>query len=283
MTTHTVACIDGSALSDVVSDYAAWSAKQLNNSLVLLNVLDDARGIDEADFSGNIGMDERQRLLSELAELEEKRAKLARQQGHTFLEAAKGRVENVINEPLLRQRHGDLVDALLDIEDEIRLLVIGKQGKRGNGVGQKIGHQVERVIRAMTKPVWVVSGEFKAPERIMIAYDHSATAMKAVDMVAGSPLFRELPVEVVMVGTETSEHKEQLDSAGEKLKTAGFEVNTHLLSGDVETVLNTFAEEHQVDAIIMGAYGHSRIREFLVGSHTNALIGSANVPLLLLR
>jgi len=200
MTTHTVACIDGSALSDVVADYAAWSAKRLNNSLVLLNVLDDVRGMDEADFSGSIGMDERQRLLSELAELEEKRAKLSRQQGHTFLEAAEKRVKSVVTEPLLRQRHGDLVDALLEIEDEIRLLVIGKQGKRGNGVGQKIGHQVERVIRAMTKPVWVVHGEFSEPNRIMIAYDHSPTAKKAVEMVAGSPLFRGLPIDVVMVG-----------------------------------------------------------------------------------
>ncbi|RTE86697.1 MULTISPECIES: universal stress protein [Gammaproteobacteria] len=283
MTTHTVACIDGSSLSDVVSDYAAWSAKRLNNSLVLLNVLDDPRGVDESDFSGNIGMDERQRLLSELAELEEKRAKLSRQQGHTFLEAAKTHVEKTIAEPLLRQRHGDLVDALLEIEDEIRLLVIGKQGKRGNGVGQKIGHQVERVIRAMTKPVWVVSGEFKAPEKIMIAYDHSATAKKAVDMVAGSPLFRELPVDLVMVDNDSIEHQSQVNEAAEKLKSEGFSVTTHIIQGEVESAINSFAETNQIDAIIMGAYGHSRIREFLVGSHTNALIGSAKVPLLLLR
>ncbi|MCC5856127.1 MAG: universal stress protein [Idiomarina sp.] len=283
MTMHTVACIDGSALSDVVADYAAWSAERMGTELVLLNVLDDVRASEETDFSGNIGMDERQRLLAELADLEEKRAKLARQQGHTFLEAARKHVQERFEEPVLRQRHGDLVDTLSELESEIRLLVIGRQGKRGAGIGQHIGHQVERVIRALHRPTWVVHGEFKAPERIMIAFDNSATAKKAVEMVAGSPLFRGIPVDVVMVGADTGDHQQQLQWAEGKLKDQGFAVTTAIIAGDVEEALNEYAKTHQVDAMVMGAYGHSRIREFLVGSHTNALIKSAKVPLLLLR
>jgi len=283
MTTHTVACIDGSALSDTVSDYAAWSANRLGNTLVLLNVLDDLRHSDETDFSGNIGMDERQRLLAELAELEEKRAKLARQQGHMFLEAAQSHIANHYKEPLLRQRHGDLVDTLVELEPEIRLLVIGRQGKRGGGVGQHIGHQVERVIRAMQRPVWVVSESFKEPQRIMIAFDNSATARKAVEMVAGSPLFKGIPVHVVMVGAETGDNQEQLNWAKAKLEEQKFDVTTALIAGDVEDELMAYAEAQQMDVMVMGAYGHSRIREFLVGSSTNQLLGRSKIPLLLLR
>ncbi|MFU8784642.1 universal stress protein [Aliidiomarina sp.] len=283
MTTHTVACIDGSALSDTVSDYAAWSAKRMNTSLVLLNVLDDVRSSDETNFSGNIGMDERQRLLAEITDLEEKRAKLARQQGQAFLEAAKEHVEPLHKEPLLRQRHGDLVDTLVDIENEIRLLVIGRQGKRGNGVGEKIGHQVERVIRALHRPTWVVTGKFKEPEQIMIAYDHSATAKKAVEMVANSPLFKGIPVHVVMIAAQTHDHQAQLENAEAKLVEQGFSVTTALIAGDVEEALLQYAEEQKMDALVMGAYGHSRIREFFVGSHTNKLLSSTKIPLLLLR
>ncbi|RUO35515.1 universal stress protein UspA [Aliidiomarina shirensis] len=283
MTTHTVACIDGSALSDTVADYAAWSAKRLNNSLVLLNVLDDIRSSDEADFSGNIGMDERQRLLAEITELEEKRAKLSRQQGHAFLDAAQKHLSDFAIEPLLRQRHGDLVDTLVDIEEEIRLLVIGRQGKRGDGIGQHIGHQVERVIRAMHKPTWVVTGKFQEPKQIMIAYDHSTTAKKAVEMVAGSPLFKGIPVHVVMVAAETNDHQAQLDNAAAKLSEEGFQVTTALVAGEVEDSLLKYADEQNMDVIVMGAYGHSRIREFFVGSHTNKLLSSTKVPLLLLR
>src|SRR5690554_3055439 len=112
MTTHTIACIDGSALSNTVADYAAWSAARMGTELVLLNVLNDNRSNDTTDFSGNIGVDERLRLLNEITELEEKRAKLARQQGHLFLEDAKHHVSAVYAQPLLRQRHGDLVDKI---------------------------------------------------------------------------------------------------------------------------------------------------------------------------
>lgn len=283
MTQHTIACIDGSALSDVVADYAAWSANRLSTPLVLLNVLNDSRQNDTQDFSGQIGMDERQRLLAEIIDLEERRAKLARQQGQMFLEAAQKHIRNEFSEPLLRQRHGDLVDTLVELESETRLLVIGRQGKRGNGIGQHIGHQVERVIRALHRPTWVVTGEFRVPKQIMIAYDHSATAEKAVDMVANSPLFRGIPVHVVMVAAETNDHQAQLESAAAKLQKQDFAVSTALIAGDVEASLLAYADEHNMDAMVMGAYGHSRIREFFVGSHTNKLLRSTKIPLLLLR
>ncbi|MCL5255459.1 MAG: universal stress protein [Gammaproteobacteria bacterium] len=283
MTKHTIACIDGSALSDTVADYAAWSANRMGTPLVLLNVLNDSRQSDAQDFSGQIGMDERQRLLAEIIDLEERRAKLARQQGQMFLEAAQQHISNEFAEPLLRQRHGDLVDTLVELEGETRLLVIGWQGKRGNGIGQHIGHQVERVIRALHRPTWVVTGDFREPKQIMIAYDHSATAEKAVDMVANSPLFRGIPVHVVMVAAETNDHQAQLESAAAKLQAQGFSVTTALIAGDVEASLLAYADEQKMDVMVMGAYGHSRIREFFVGSHTNKLLSSTKIPLLLLR
>lgn len=286
MTTHTIACVDGSPLTQSVCEYAAWSAQRLGNTLGLLNVLDDVRRPSEVDFSGNIGVDTRQNLLLELAEIEEKRAKLARRQGLMVLDSAERHIKQVFPENLemvTRQRHGDLVDTLLDIENETRLLVIGKQGRHGDGIGQHIGHQVERVIRAVSRPVWVITGEFKVPERILIAFDNSATARKAVDMVAESPLFKAIPVHVVMVGTESREHEEQLGWAQERLASSGFDVKTKLVTGDVEDTLLDYASEHQMDAMVMGAYGHSRIREFFVGSHTNRLLTSTKIPLLLLR
>ncbi|RUO28734.1 universal stress protein [Aliidiomarina sanyensis] len=288
MSLYTVACIDGSALSDSVADYAAWSATRMSTRLIFLNAVDDIQKADEADFSGQIGMDERQRLLAEFTDLEEKRAKLARQQGHLFLEAAAKHIKPFGLEPELRQRLGDLLETLDDIQHDTRLLVIGRQGKRAtktpSQIGRYIGHQVERVIRSMQRPVWVIPGAFQVPERIMIAYDHSVTAKKSVEMVAGSPLFKGLPVHVVMVGSESSEHQAQLSSAVTILEEHGFEdVTSALLSGDVEDTLNQYAAEHQISVMVMGAYGHSRIREFLLGSHTNAMILSAQIPLLLLR
>lgn len=286
MTTHTIACVDGSGLTQSVCDYAAWSAQRLGNALVLLNVLDDVRTPNDMDFSGNIGVDTRQNLLLELAEIEEKRAKLSRRQGLMVLDAAERHVKekfSTLTEIVTRQRHGDLVDTVLAVQDETRLLVIGKQGRHGEGVGQHIGHQVERVIRAVSRPVWVVTGKFSAPEKIMIAYDGSATARKATEMVADSPLFVGIPIHLVMVGSENNDNLADLNWARERLEEKGFNVQSELLQGNVEDTLLEYAEDNQLDAIVAGAYGHSKIREFFVGSHTNKLLMNSKVPLLLLR
>ena len=286
MSEQTVACIDGSNVSQSVCNYAAWSTLRLTNSMVLLNVLDDVRTPTDVDFSGNIGVDTRQSLLLELAEIEEKRAKLARRQGLIFLDAAERQVKQNfqnLNTLVTKQRHGDLVDTLLEMEADTRLFVIGKQGRHGEGIGQHIGHQVERVIRAVTRPVWVISENYTAPQKIMLATDGSPTAKKATEMVAASPLFKGLPIEVVMVGVENTDNKADLDWALMRLREAGFDANATLLQGDVEDALLEFAEDNQVDCIVMGAYGHSRIREFFVGSHTNRMLMRSKLPLLLLR
>lgn len=280
MTIQTVACIDGSGLTQSVCDYAAWAAQRLGNQLVLLNVLDDVRTPTDVDFSGSIGVDTRQSLLLELAEIEEKRAKLARRQGLMVLDAAQRHLANLQAAPVeTRQRHGDLVDSLLEIQADTRLYVIGKQGRHGPG----IGHQVERVIRAVERPVWVIPQSFTPPKTIMLAFDGSATARKAVDMVAGSPLFAGMPVHVVMVGAENHDNLAELEWARTQLQQQQFVVTMALEQGDVEATLLEYADNENCDVIVMGAYGHSRIREFFVGSHTNRLLLSSHKPLLLLR
>lgn len=286
MTTHTLACIDGSSLTKSVCEYAAWSAQRLGTELVLLNVLDDVRTPSDMDFSGNIGVDTLQNLLLELAEIEEKRAKLARRQGLMVLDAAERHLQQAfptMTGVVTRQRHGDLVDTLLEVEEETRLLLLGKQGRHGQGVGQHIGHQVERVIRAVSRPVWVIPGKFKAPESIMIAYDGSATARKAVEMVAQSPLFAGLPIHLVMVAAENHDNLNDLNWAKDRLQENGFDVTAVLEPGDVEYTLIDYAEDNNIDVMVMGAYGHSRIREFFVGSHTNRLLMTSKIPLMLLR
>ncbi|WP_371133651.1 universal stress protein [Thiobacillus sp.] len=61
---------------------------------------------------------------------------------------------------------------------------------------------------------------------------------------------------------------EQLEWARAMLAQAGFAVTALLRSGQVEDVLCAYRTEHAIDLIVMGAYGHSKIREFLVGSTT---------------
>lgn len=111
----------------------------------------------------------------------------------------------------------------------------------------------------------------------MIAFDGSPTLQKALDMVAESPLLKGLPCHLVMVCAGTDERRAQMGAAFDKLVSAGFDVTQKMLEGKVDSVLNTYQKEKQIELMVMGAYGHSRIRQFLVGSNTTFILRSSGI------
>lgn len=279
-----MACIDGSPQAAAVCDCAAWASQQLDAPLTLLHVLDQQQYPATGSLSGIIGLGSREYLLEELAALDEKRSKLALEEGRMMLDAARQRVITAgVAQPEVRQRHGDLVETLRDLEADIRLLVIGKQGEDSSNDLQLIGSQLESVIRTLHRPILVTPASFSVPTSVMLAFDGSDTSRKGVEMLASSPLFKGIPIHLVMVGDDNGEHRALLDSARDALVSAGFAVHVSVRSGEVEPALHAYQAEHQIGLLVMGAYGHSRIRQFLVGSTTTRMIRSTTTPLLLLR
>ncbi|HLA32277.1 MAG TPA: universal stress protein [Pseudomonas sp.] len=279
-----MACIDGSQSTTAVCDYAAWASQRLSAPLTLLHVLDELQYPNTTDLSGTIGLGSREHLLDELAKLDQQRHTLAMEQGRLMLEAARERVKTDGVEPAqLRQRHGDLVDCLQELEADIRLLVIGRQGKTSDSLSQLVGSHLENVIRTLHRPILVSCGEFKAPRSYMLAYDGSFTAHKSLQMIAASPLLEGLPAHLVMVGADTSAAREQLKSAERVLRDSASSVQLAICAGDVEPALHAYQIEQGIDLLAMGAYGHSRIRQFLVGSTTSYLLRTSTSALLILR
>jgi len=279
-----MACIDGSPQAAAVCDCSAWASKRLDAPLTLLHVLDRQQYPVSGDLSGIIGLGSREFLLQELATLDEKRAKLALEEGRMMLDSARQRaISSGVAQPECRQRHGDLVESLRDLQDETRLLVIGRQGEDSGDAIQHIGSQLENVIRTMQRPILVAPGDFSAPQSVMLAFDGSATSRKGVEMLAGSPLFKGMPIHLVMVAADTADNQAQLENARGVLTAAGFNVEIAIRAGEVEPTLHAYQAEHGIDLLVMGAYGHSRIRQFFVGSTTTNMIRTTSTPLLLLR
>jgi nucleotide-binding universal stress UspA family protein len=278
-----IACIDGSPAAARVCDYAVWAVQRLNAPLTLLHVLDHSRYPVESDLSGNLLLGGRESLLTELSELDAKRNKLALEQGKLMLEAAASRaIEKGVSEPKQRQRHGGLVETLAGMQEETRILVIGKLGEEHTGEADQVGDHVEQVIRTMHKPILIVPSDFSEPGKIMLAFDGSPTCRDGVKMLAASPLFLGLPCHLVAVGKD-KQLEDGLSWARDVLESSGHEVHVAQLEGEVEPELHRYQQENDIDMVVMGAYGHSRIREFFVGSTTSRMIRNASVPHLLLR
>lgn len=280
-----IACIDGSAAAGAVCDAAAWSALRLEAPLVLMHVLEKSETPVKGDLSGNIGLGTREQLLEDLVELEAKKSRLALEHGKEMLQQARLRTSKLYEgEITTLQRHGNLLETTLELQHESRLLVMGRQGEAHENVSGSIGSHIENVVRAMHRPILVVMPFFTPPKRFMIAYDASDTAEKTLDMVAQSPLLKGLECHVVMIGsTSKPEPCNRLEAACRKLEQQGFVVTRSLLEGEVIPTLRNYQEAHGIELMVMGAYGHSKIRRFLVGSNTTRMVGSSRIPLLLLR
>lgn len=279
-----LACIDGSGISDAVADYAAWISRCVNAPVKLLHNIEHSDA-PSVNLSGKLGLDEREELLVELTEIEARRSKIYREQGKLMLEAATGRMLAAgVVEPESLQRHGSLIDSLIEMEDEIRVLVLGVRGASHEHQERVIGAQLEPVIRAMHRPILVVNRPFEsAPKRLMLAYDGSDAARKGLDMVTMSPLYKELECHLVQVGSNNAGDQAILNDGLNTLSQAGLNVIGENLTGDIETALLDYQQRHDIDLIVMGAFGHGRLRELLFGSTTLKMLSHAGIPLLLLR
>jgi nucleotide-binding universal stress UspA family protein len=160
---------------------------------------------------------------------------------------------------------------------------MGRLGEGHDVASKAIGAHLENAVRAIHTPILVTVGEFTPPKTYMIAYDGSATADEAIAKLPESALLKNLPAHLVMVASNTAEHLGQLNAAQEILSKAGRQVTARLLEGSVQESLNLYRENNKIDLMVMGAYGHSRLREFFVGSQTSKMIARSPIPLLLLR
>lgn len=279
-----IAAIDGSTTTAAVCDCAAWASHKLMAPLTLLHVIEGVHADGGADLSGAIGLGSREQLLARLTELDEQRSRAAREQGQLLLEAARERVAGAgVSDLHLRQRHGNLADTLVALEDEIRLLVMGRCGQQAGSRGRNVGSQLETVVRSLHRHILVTTDHFTPPTKVMIAFDGSASAERAVAKVAATPLLSGLPCHLVMVGHETEGNRQLLTAAASQLQQVGCQVTQVVVSGEVEPSLRRYASDQQIDLLVMGAWGHSRVRQFFVGSTTTAMIQHASQTLLLVR
>lgn len=280
-----LACVDRSQFAEYVTDYGAWAAQRIGLPLELLHVIDRHPEVArDTDHSGAIGIGAQEQLLNTLSDSDEARSRSAREQGRVFLNALRERAETAgARQTDTRQRLGELQSTLSEQEALVSLFVLGRRGRSAEATQRDLGRNVERVVRALRKPILTVTDQFKEPRRALIAFDGGSMTRRGVEMIAGSKLFRGLPMQLVMSGKPARDAEKQLEWAKATLEAAGYEAESAIIPGDAERIIAEELIAREADILIMGAYGHSFMRTLLMGSKTSDLLRSARVPTLLLR
>ncbi len=283
--TKLITLIDGSIYSESVCDHAAWLATRMKASVEVLHVLGRRSGSGTQNLSGSIGLGARTALLEELAESDAQTAKLAHKQGRLILDDASKRlteagVENVST----ALRNADIVETVQQYETDADLIIIGKRGEAADFAKLHIGSNVERVVRSSHKPILVTSRAFKPISKVLIAFDGGPSVLKAIDHItARADDFAGLDFRLLSVGTEATDTRRKLDAATEKLRAAGYKADAQSVEGEPDKVIGKQADDGEADLLVMGAYGHSRIRTLIIGSTTTEMIRSCKIPVMLFR
>ena len=162
-------------------------------------------------------------------------------------------------------------------------IILGKRGEAADFSSGHLGSNLERVVRSTNKLVLVASKTFQPIKRALIAYDGGLSAIKAVNYIASSNTFEDIECHLLAVGNTSPERARMLESAVGILQAAGRQTTHECLVGEPEDVIAQKAQDEHFDLLVMGAYGHSRIRTMIIGSTTSQLLMQCKIPVLLFR
>ncbi len=280
-----LAFVDGSIYSESVCDHTLWMAQKNRSKVYVFNIIDGSEtSYNTANFSGNLVAEARSTLLSELAELDNKKAKLAQKKGRLILDDAESRLTaGGLKNIETHLRHGDFVNTVTEFQEDADILIIGKRGEAANFAKLHLGSNLERLIRSANKPVLVTARNFRPIEKILIGFDGGKSAVRAIEYVSNHALFKDLECHLLSAGKIDTDRKKKIESAERLLFDKGRRTKTFITEGDAETVISNHVEQHNIDLLVVGAYGHSRIRNLIIGSTTTQMIRSCLIPVLLFR
>lgn len=285
---HILICTDGSSFAENSYRYGAWFAHRLDATIHVLCVTDirSQQVVSTGNLSGSIGIDASENLLYRLVELEHEKAKVNNQRAKLILQQANQTLQaEGINQVQLFHETGFLVDCFEKFEADSDLVVLGKRGENASFASGHLGANLERIIRSSHKPCLVTSRQFTPLERVLIAYDGSSTGKKMLEFVSQSHLFHDLEVHLITVGKSNSGPTAiaRLKEAETLLSTASLNTVYQVLVGDSEKEIARYSTDQNICLLLMGAYGHSRIRHLVIGSTTAQILRSSHIPVLVFR
>jgi nucleotide-binding universal stress UspA family protein len=164
------------------------------------------------------------------------------------------------------------------------LVVVGQPGRQKSLPDEVVD---EGVLFESGRPVifvpFIHEGGVKL-DRIMVCWDGGRAATRAI--ADAMPLLRKAKqVEVVNIGNRPSK-EDEIPGAdlGQHLARHGQKVTVKRITApdiDVSSAILSYAADSNADMIMMGGYGHSRLREFILGGVTRSILESMTVPTLM--
>jgi nucleotide-binding universal stress UspA family protein len=270
---------DGSDNSNIALQYGIYITPKFDATITGLHVIDVylIQGPIITDISGAVGMPPYDGFFEAIETSLHEKAQFIlndfqqRCQKNGFVAEVKmtiGKIDQIIVE------EGQRAD----------LVLMAKKGEHFHlKEGGLLGSVAESVIRHCGKPVMVTPEIFHEIESMGIAYDGSEPAKKALKLSLEISSQAAWPLTVVIINTDTKKADKLCTEAEELAGRYDADCGMIILQGKESEEILKFIQEGSVELMVMGAYGHNRLRELFLGSTTTSIIRKSSIPVLLTR
>jgi nucleotide-binding universal stress UspA family protein len=271
--------LDGSEHADAALQHALWLAERLRATVLGLHVIDivSIEGSFLHDISGSLGFEPYLDFSAKMREA-------LRERGRVLLETFTRRCaeRNVPCDTSLGM--GIVANEICDQARMADLVVMGHRGVNEQFSTGLLGSTTESVTRKSPKPVFVSPMRFKEIAHPLLAYDGSQRASAAMHVAAEVASALGLPLTVLHVTREdgTGDGK-VLDEARRYLHSYDLALKFESVNGHPHQKIVDFIRERGHDLLFIGAYGHSRIIEMVLGSTTEFVLRNSPCPVFLAR
>jgi nucleotide-binding universal stress UspA family protein len=273
---HIAVGLDGSMHAAAAEELSLTLARRVGASLQGIHVIDVTflEGAFITDISGAMGFEP---FLNLQAQTRSTLEELARVLQTRFVDKCAG---TGVECSFQAERTG-VVGGLLAAARLADLLVVGQRGVNARLHETMLGPVPGALLRRSPVPVMIVPETAAVPRRPLVAYDGSPKAVRALHMAAELCQALGLPITVIVVDDDAPRGRARLDEASRYLAPYGLEAETILDKGEaVEEIILARLEPGDRDLLCLGAHGHSRIVELVLGSTSEFLARRSPVPVL---
>ncbi|MBX7256556.1 MAG: universal stress protein [Candidatus Hydrogenedentes bacterium] len=276
MIKHILVPTDGSEQAMLGVRYAIAVAKHFEATVHGLHVMDIKllEGPFLRDVSASLGTAPYANYQGNITMILEERGRLALQLFQKTCEEAGVAFT-------IEQIAGLVPRTILEKSELTDLIILGRSGEHSEWLEGLLGSTTQAVVRRSTRPVLVTGVAIPGRGKFLVAYDGSAHSKKALQVAVQMSSSWGAPLEVLSVGGAKA--SALLDEARAYLAPHDVAVNYVVREGDPSEVIVEHAAECRADLLVMGAYGHTKVRELVVGSTTAYAMNRAGCPLLLTR
>jgi nucleotide-binding universal stress UspA family protein len=255
-----------------------WMTEKFDGRLTGQHIIDTIaiEGTVFHDVSGSLGFEPYMDFSSKMREILEERGKLILEDFSQKCQQRRIKCQSFLDTGLI-------ANEICERAKVADVVVIGHRGVNEELSTGLLGTTAETITRKSPRPVLVSTKKFKTITRPLLAYDGSQRASSAMESAAEFCSVLHLPLTILTVAKADKSPDAVTQQAKSYLSSYGIETRFEVDHGYPEQKIIEHLTKHDYDLLFIGAYGHRRIIEMVLGSATEYVLRNSPCPVFLNR